>query len=135
MKEKSSELLLSVPAGWGKALQQPVEEIARKLVDEKGCEPRVVDDLIRFGFGRRLPLAAIFLRYDAIGLDFFYNNAKARGLEPWGPFRERVEQGELGMKSGKGFYDWPGDSAKQYLRYFNLELIHMMKKDMARGDI
>jgi 3-hydroxybutyryl-CoA dehydrogenase len=123
------------PAGWGNALQHPMEDNARKLVDEKGCEPRVVDDLIRFGFGRRLPFTAIFLRYDMIGLDFFYNAAKARGAEVWKPFKDRVERGETGMKSGKGFYDWPGDSAKQYLRHFNRELIHLMKQDMERGDI
>jgi 3-hydroxybutyryl-CoA dehydrogenase len=123
------------PAGWGNTLQHPMEEIARKMVEEKGCEPGVVDDLIRFGFGRRLPFTATFLRYDMMGLDFFYNAARARGVAPWGPFKERVERGELGMKSGKGFYDWPGDSAKQYLRHFNTELIHLMKKDMARGDI
>jgi len=53
----------------------------------------------------------------------------------WTPFKERVERGDTGMKSGKGFYDWPGDSAEPFLRHFNLELIYMMKQDMTRGDI
>jgi 3-hydroxybutyryl-CoA dehydrogenase len=123
------------PAGWGNALQHPLEDNARKLVDEKGCEPRVVDDLIRFGFGRRLPFTAIFMRYDIIGLDFFYNAAKARGVEAWKPIKERVERGEIGMKSGKGFYDWPPDKAKKFSRDYNRELIHLMKQDMERGDI
>ena len=123
------------PAGWGNTMQHPIEEIARKMGIERGCDPRVVDDLIRFGFGRRLPFTAVFLRFDIIGLDFFYNAAKAQGAELWGPFQERVERGELGVKSGKGFYDWPDDSAKRYIRHFNTELIHLMKKDLERGDI
>ncbi len=123
------------PAGWGNTLQNPMEEIARKMVEERGCDPKVVDDLIRFGFGRRLPFTAIFLRYDMIGLDFFYNASKAQGEKPWSSFKEQVERGELDMKSGNGFYDWPADSAKRYLRYFYIELIHLMKKDLERGDI
>ena len=123
------------PAGWGNALQQPMEAVARKLIDETGCDPHVVDDMIRFGLGRRLPLGGIFLRYDIIGLDFFYNAAKARGEEAWTPIKERVENGHTGVKSGKGFYDWSGDSAKQFLRQYNLGLINMMKQDMAREDI
>lgn len=123
------------PAGWGNALQQPMEAVARKLIDEMGCDPHIVDDMIRFGLGRRLPLGGIFLRYDIIGLDFFYNAAEARGEEAWAPIKERVEKGYSGVKSGKGFYDWPGDSAKQFLRQYNLGLINMMKQDMERGDI
>jgi len=123
------------PAGWGNALQHPMEDIARKMVVEKGCDPTVVDDLIRFGFGRRLPFTGVFLRYDVIGLDFFSGVAKAWGPEIFRPFKERLERGELGVKSGKGFYKWPGDSAKEYLHHFNIELIRMMKKDIERGDI
>jgi len=59
------------------------------------------------------------------GLDFTYNMAKEQGQEPWGPIKEKVERGELGMKSGKGFYDWLGDTAKQFLRKYNLELIRL----------
>jgi hypothetical protein len=39
------------------------------------------------------------------------------------------------MKGGKGFYDWPDDTTKQFLRNLNLELIRMMKIDMERGAI
>ena len=120
------------PAGWGNALQHPIEEVMRKMVIDKGCDPRVVDDLIRYGFGRRLPFTGIFLRYDVVGLDSF---GKVLDTESFKPLKERVERGELGVKSGKGFYDWPGDSAKQYTRRFNTELIHLMKQDMERGEI
>jgi 3-hydroxybutyryl-CoA dehydrogenase len=76
-----------------------------------------------------------FKRLDLIGLDFGYTAAKGRGQEVWKPVAERVERGELGMKSGKGFYDWPGDSAKQLHRRLNTELIRLMKHDMGEGAI
>ncbi|MBN1366508.1 MAG: 3-hydroxyacyl-CoA dehydrogenase family protein [Dehalococcoidales bacterium] len=123
------------PAGWGNALQHPIENVARKFVDDTGCDPTIVDELIRFGFGRRIPFTGIFMRYDIIGLDFFYNNAKARGGEIWQQIKERVERGETGVKSGKGFYDWPDDTAKQFARNYNIELINLMKQDIQRGDI
>ena len=127
--------LPTAPAGWGNALQWVIGEQARKLINEGGCTPQLVDDLIRFGFGRRMTYTAQYIRADLIGLDFAYELAKARGQEPWGPIKERVERGDLGMKSGRGFYDWSGDKAKQFLRDFNMELIRLLKRDMEKGDI
>ncbi|MFC2044943.1 3-hydroxyacyl-CoA dehydrogenase family protein, partial [Chloroflexota bacterium] len=123
------------PAGWGNAIQHPLGGQARLLVDEYKCPIETVDDLIRFGFGRRLTYTANFMRQDLLGLDFYCNIAKAAGREPWGPHKERVERGELGMKSGKGFYDWSGNKAKEFMRDFDLELIRLLKRDMEKGDI
>jgi 3-hydroxyacyl-CoA dehydrogenase len=44
-----------------------------------------------------------------------------------------VKRGELGVKTGKGFYEWPGDSAKRLQRRLNLELIRLMKHDLEEG--
>lgn len=76
-----------------------------------------------------------FKRMDLIGLDFSYTVAKEHGTEPWKPLAEHVERGEFGMKTGKGFYDWHGDSAEQLHRRQNTELIRMMKQDMDAGRI
>jgi 3-hydroxybutyryl-CoA dehydrogenase len=122
---------LTGPAGWGNALQHPFEAIARKLIDDTGCDATMVDDLIRFGFGRRMPFTAIFMRYDIIGLDFF-----SRGpLGQWKPIKEHLDKSEFGMKNGQGFYSWPPEKAKSFFKDYNRELIHMMKKDMEKGDI
>jgi 3-hydroxybutyryl-CoA dehydrogenase len=123
------------PAGWANSLQWIVGAQARKLIDEHGCDVYTVDNILRFGFGRRYAFTASYLRLDVIGLDWSYNIDKERGLEPWGPVKERVEKGYLGMKTGKGFYDWPGNTAQEFLRDFNLELIHLLKRDYKRGDL
>jgi 3-hydroxybutyryl-CoA dehydrogenase len=56
---------------------------------------------------------AFFRRLDLIGLDLLNTALKEWGLPPWKPIAERVERGELGMKTGKGFYEWPGDNGKE----------------------
>jgi 3-hydroxybutyryl-CoA dehydrogenase len=94
-----------------------------------------VDDLIKFGFGRRLAFIAIYDRTDWLGLDTALLLQKASGREPSAFLKEMVDRGELGVKSGKGFYDWSGDKPRKFLRDINLELIHLLKRDMDRGDI
>jgi 3-hydroxybutyryl-CoA dehydrogenase len=122
------------PAGWGNAMSWMLTFQAQQLVNG-GCSPQVVDDLIKFGFGRRLAYIAIYDRLDWLGLDTAVQIQKANGIEPPASLMERVDRGELGVKSGKGFYDWSGDKAAKFQRDINLELIHLLKRDMERGDI
>lgn len=105
------------PAGWGNALQWVIGEKAQNLIADGGCTPDVVDDLIRFGFGRRMPFVGNYIRLDLLWLV---------GSRPPAP--------RLGRR-GTLVYDWPGDKAKQVLRNFNMELIRLMKMDMEKGDI
>lgn len=122
------------PAGWGNAMSWMLTFQAQQLVNG-GCSPQVVDDLIKFGFGRRLAYIAIYDRLDWLGLDTAVQIQKANGIEPPASLKERVDRGELGVKTGKGFYDWSGDKAVKFQRDISLELIHLLKRDMERGDI
>lgn len=126
---------IELPRFAGNRIQGAISREVQSLVDQGVCSPEMIDDIISFGFGRRMAYTGYFKRQDLIGLDFSYTMAKGRDQEPWGPIAERVERGELGMKSGKGFYEWPGDAAKQFLRRYNLELIRLMKQDMDEGSI
>jgi 3-hydroxybutyryl-CoA dehydrogenase len=60
-------------------------------------------------------IAGPFGMMDFVGLDVVYDIEMSYYLdssdpqdEPPEALRKMVERGELGMKSGKGFYDWPG---------------------------
>lgn len=128
-------MLERTPAGWANAFQFAILQMGRYLVDNASATPEIVDAVIRFGPGRRWPLMPPFVYYDDLGLDWMYNAAKARGEEPWAPVKERVEKGYLGMKNGRGFYDWSGDKAKKFSRDFNLYLIQLLKEDLKKGDL
>lgn len=126
--------LSTLPSGWANSMQWVLADKAKKLVDE-GCDPRTVDDMIRFGFGRRLAYTGMFLRMDILGIELSYNLAKSRGQELWKPLQKMAERGEFGMASGKGFYDWPDGKAKQFLKEVNTELIRLLKRDIEKGDL
>ena len=77
---------------------------------EEGVED--VDLVVKNGFGLRMPVYGIFEHQDAVGLDMglsivdyvakdLYNEPKAPDF-----YRNKVAAGELGAKTGNGFYDW-----------------------------
>jgi 3-hydroxybutyryl-CoA dehydrogenase len=112
----------------GNLLQGALSKEIHRLVD-LGASPYMIDDVITYGFGRRLPFQGYFKRMDVVGLDGRMERYIAYGREPWKPIAERIKRGELGVKTGKGFYEWPDDSAKKEYRRLNRELIRFMKLD------
>jgi 3-hydroxybutyryl-CoA dehydrogenase len=134
MHKKPVRIPVEVPAHAGNRLQGALGREITSLVDKGICTPDMIDDIIMYSFGRRMVNTGWFIRNDLIGLDFSYNSAKAAGREPWGPFKERVERGELGMKTGKGFYDWP-DFGKAMKHRQNMDLIRFLKRDIEEGKI
>lgn len=133
MRKKVVIIDVDRPGFVGNSIQGAIGREIQSLIDRGVCSPQTIDDVISFGFGRRMAYTAYFKRLDLIGLDLGYRMAKDRGIEPWKPIAEHVEKGELGMKSGKGFYDWPGDTAERIHRRLNTELIRLMKQDMEAG--
>jgi 3-hydroxybutyryl-CoA dehydrogenase len=134
LRKKVIVINIELPAHGANRLQHAMSREIHALVD-KGIQPTEVDDLIKFGFGRRMPFIGYFQRMDYVGIDGRMERHISAGQQPWGPMAERVKRGELGVKTGKGFYEWPGDSAKHLVRYLNRELIRLMKHDMEEGTI
>ncbi len=126
---------LDLPGAVGSRIQGAQNRDIQAMIDEGICDPHTMDDIIEFGFGRRLAFTGFFKRQDLLGLDFVHTVTTAQGKKPWGPLEEHVKRGELGMKSGKGYYDWPGDSAEKLHRKLNMELIRLLKQDMKNGSI
>lgn len=135
MRKKVVVIDIELPGFAGNRIQGAIGREVRSLVDQGVCTPEMIDDIIQFGFGRRMAYTGHFKRSDLIGLDFGYRGVTVDSRRLWGPVAEHVERGELGMKSGRGFYDWSGDKAKQFLRQYNMELIRLMKRDMDAGSI
>jgi 3-hydroxybutyryl-CoA dehydrogenase len=133
-QKKPVVIPVEVTAHAGNRLQGALGREIMDLVNKKVCTPEMIDEIIMYGFGRRMTNTGWFIRNDLIGLDFPYNAAKAAGREAWGPIKERVERGELGMKSGKGFYDWP-DRGKALQERQDRDLLSLLKRDIEEGKL
>jgi 3-hydroxybutyryl-CoA dehydrogenase len=100
------------PGQLGNRLQMALVREAAHIVAEGIADPEDVDLVAKNGFGLRMPAYGIFEHQDAVGLDMGLSIldyvAKDLYNEPRAPnfYRDKVTSGELGAKSGKGFYDW-----------------------------
>ena len=100
------------PGQLGNRLQHAMVREAIHIVAEGIASAEDVDLAAKAGFGLRLPVYGIFEHQDAVGLDLvlaiqeYVNQDLAREPHAHASLREMVEQGELGRKSGRGYYDW-----------------------------
>jgi 3-hydroxybutyryl-CoA dehydrogenase len=77
-----------------------------------------IDEVVRSSFGRRLSVAGPFELRELIGLDL--SLAIGRQIVPSldntqtvpPVLAEKVQKGELGTKTGRGFYDWTPETAE-----------------------
>ena len=106
-----------VPGFVGNRLQHALWREAVALVDAGVCDAATVDEVIKNSFGIRLPVLAPLENADLVGLDLTQDIHDVilkhldRSEAPAAILRDKVKKGELGMKSGKGFYDWTPESA------------------------
>ena len=117
-------------------LQGMIRE-ATNLVQEGVATPEDVDNAIKNGLGIRLPVWGRIEHIDAVGLDLCLNvqNSVLPTLnnEPHAVqlFADKVKQGDLGVKTGKGFYDWNTrsiDDLKQLRDDFIIQTLHFRAK-------
>jgi 3-hydroxyacyl-CoA dehydrogenase len=105
------------PGFVGNRLQMALLREALAIVDAGIASPQDVDTIIRTSFGRRLAVAGVFEVFEAAGWDLTLAVADQlfpaidRSPEPPPSLREKVARGELGLKTGRGFYDWTPESA------------------------
>jgi 3-hydroxybutyryl-CoA dehydrogenase len=134
MHKKPVVIPVEVPGHAGNRIQVAIGREINNLIDKKICTPQMIDEIIMYSFGRRMVNTGWFIRNDLIGLDFGYNVTKAAGGEPRQDVKDLVEAGHLGMKTGKGYYDWPdfGDAVK---RRQNLDLLQFLKRDIEDGKL
>ncbi len=106
-----------VPGFVANRLQHALWREAISIVEHGIADAATVDESIRFGPGLRLPILAPMENADMVGLDltlaihdYILPHLEASG-EPSPLLREKVDAGDLGFKSGKGFFDWPPEAA------------------------
>jgi len=106
------KVMKDVPGFLCNRLQHALWREAISIVQNGIADAAGVDDAIKTGFGLRLPVLAPFENADMVGLDLilaihdYVFKYLEDSHEPSPILREKVEKGELGFKSNKGFYTW-----------------------------
>ena len=103
----------------GNRLQHALRREAIAMVEQGIASAADVDLVARYSLGLRLPVVGPLETVDLGGLDLtlaiqgYLLPALDRSTEPLALVREKVERGELGAKSGQGFFDWPPGRMEQ----------------------
>lgn len=120
------------PGQLGNRLQMALVREALHIIDEGIADVEAVDAVAKNGFGLRLPVYGIFEHQDIVGLDMglsivdYVSQDLCNEPRAPRPMRDRVERGDLGVKSGRGFYDWSKkdvDAVKALRDRFVLEVV------------
>jgi 3-hydroxybutyryl-CoA dehydrogenase len=112
MGRKPVILKKSAPGFIGNRLQFALWREALHIVESGIANPEDVDTCLMYSFCPRYTSIGIFEHFDSGGMHLNYNVSKA--LFPvlcdekkvMKSIIEKIEAGELGQKTGKGFYDW-----------------------------
>jgi len=108
-----------VPGFVGNRLQHALWREAISIVENGIAEPSTIDEVIKFGFGIRLPVLGPLENADMVGLDLtlaihdYILRHIERSPEPSPLLKEKVEKGDLGFKTGLGFQQWSQESAER----------------------
>ncbi|MEY3633461.1 MAG: 3-hydroxyadipyl-CoA dehydrogenase [Pseudomonadota bacterium] len=93
-------------------LQHAVSREALSLMDRGIVSAEDIDAAVRFGFGFRYLAAGPCLQRDHAGLDIHHAAAGSiypdlcNDAQPSASLTRLVSEGAMGMKAGRGFYDW-----------------------------
>jgi len=107
-----------VPGFLGNRLQYALMREAIALLNEGVASAEDIDTMIKAGIGFKFPIMGPLETIDMAGLDIYYpvskylNKDLDRSQEASPIVEEMVKRGDLGLKSGKGFYDYKGKDVK-----------------------
>ena len=122
-----------VPGFVANRLQHALWREAISIVENEIADAKTVDEAIKYSFGLRLPKLAPLENSDMVGTDLTLSIHKyilrhlENSTEPSALLKEKVEKGELGFKSGKGFFEWSKEDinkSNKELREYLIKVIY-----------
>jgi len=122
-------------------LQFSLISAALALVEKGVASPEDVDSVVRNGFGLRLASVGPLQFLDMCGLDTVHNVFKYVHQTTGDPryqvpkvLEEKLAQGDLGVKSGRGFYEYEMPGSDAFWERTNRGIIRVLKafRDLTR---
>lgn len=118
----------------GNRLQFAVFREAMYILENGIADAEDIDKAMKYGPGFRYPIIGPLETADLGGLDTFYHIPTylfadlADNKEPNEIITKLFENGDLGVKTNKGFYDYPGDSADKAIERRDRMLFTMLRE-------
>ena len=107
---------------------------AISLLEKDVASVEDIDVVVREALGTRLSVMGLFEMADLSGLDlvakvseYLYRDLE-RTTELSPLLKEKVKKGELGAKTGKGFYDWSEKALSSIMKRRDEHLIRLLKE-------
>lgn len=122
-----------IPGMLANRLQQAILREVFSLVEMGAASAEDLDKAMQYGPGFRYPLAGPVKIVDYGGADVWCVEAgnllpdMDHSAAPSPLLMERIETGELGLKTGKGFYDFTGQDADALRAKFNEDMICQLR--------
>jgi 3-hydroxybutyryl-CoA dehydrogenase len=122
-----------VPGFIGNRLLHAMWREAIYLVQEGIATPQDIDLVSRLTFGLRMPVVGPLENMDLVGLDLIerihaYLLADLSGAkEPLKGLADRVKQDDLGLKTGRGFYDWKERDGDQLIERRDAQIVNQLE--------
>lgn len=101
-----------IPGFIGNRIQLAMTYEAFSLLDRGVASAEAIDKVVKSGFGFRLPLLGVFEKADHSGLDVHLDVQRYlvgdldRGTDTFDLTEDLVADGNYGLKTGRGIYDW-----------------------------
>ncbi len=131
---KAPTLCKSAPGFVANRIQYALVSESLAIVSEGLATPEEVDRIVKTSFGFRLSAFGPFEVCDQAGLDvyntifkYFHQVFKRDVFKPPRILEEMVGKGRLGLKNGKGFYDYDADAASRIRRERDKKLYNRLK--------
>lgn len=130
--------LKDVPGFIANRLQHALWREAISIVENGIADAATVDDAIKNGFAIRLPVLGPLENADMAGLDltlsihdYIFKHLES-STRPSPLLRGKVEKGELGFKSGRGFQTWSAEEADKSRSKLLEYLIEWTRREQAK---
>ncbi len=123
----------------GTRMQQAVVREAIALLAAGVASAADIDLAVRTSFGIRFPATGPLESADLTGLDViaaihtYLLPDLDRSTAPQPALAGRVARGELGAKSGRGFYDWPAERVAEVVGRRDRELVRRVRLAATEG--
>jgi len=121
-----------VPGFIGNRLLHAMWREAIHLVEAGVASAADIDRVTRLTFSLRQPAVGPFENIDLVGLELVHAIQSylfpdlATDDRPQVPLTERLKRGQLGMKSGRGFYDWRSRDPNDLLERRDQQIVRQL---------